>query len=290
MDSISFFCAANVTYGKSLVCTLATCETVQGWFRRPALIIGENNAQAPESLSDQAKDVVMGEPFGQDKKKSDAGERDLHSLRPQPLTCNRLLPPLSRGPVPQRPDSPDHVQVDAGPENSERHHGNAYGILVQAGCRRLGSRGNSRERSKSDDQAEAAERHHECAGALQDDKEKARQTDSPSADAQFPKMLVCLGSRRRNHWLFSTHASLTLEARPGYRMNSRIQKEGHACTYSSIPLSLSRSLALRKAAAMHEAANVVTPALAAARASSWIGSESSNAVEAGGLRKTLDVA
>jgi hypothetical protein len=183
MDSISFLSDENVTYGKSLVYTLTTCALVQGWFRRPAPIIGENNAQAPESLSDQAKDVVMGEQFGQDKKKSDASERDLHSLCPQPLTCNRLLPPSSRGPVSQRSDSPDHVQVDAGAEDSKRHHGNAYGILVQAGCRRLRSRGNCCERSDSDDQTEAAERHHECAGALQDDKEKARQTDSPSADA-----------------------------------------------------------------------------------------------------------
>jgi hypothetical protein len=125
-------------------------------------------------LSDQAEDVVMGEKFGQDKTKSDNSERDLHSLVPQPPTRNRLLPPLSRGPVPQRPNSPDHVQVDAGAKDSKRHHGNAYGILVKAGCRRLCSRGNSGEGSKSDDQPDATERHDECAGALQNDKEEAR--------------------------------------------------------------------------------------------------------------------
>ena len=116
----------------------------------------------------------MGEKFGQDKTKSDNSERDLHSLVPQPPTRNRLLPPLSRGPVPQRPNSPDHVEVDAGAKDSERHHRNAYGVLVKAGGWCLCSRGNSGEGSKSDDQPDAAERHDECAGALQNDKEKAR--------------------------------------------------------------------------------------------------------------------
>ena len=125
-------------------------------------------------LSDQAEDVVMGEEFGQNKKKSDNGECDLHSLSPHPPTRNRLLPPLSRGPVPERSNSPDHVQVDAGAKNSKRHHGNAYGVLVKAGCCCLCSRGNCGEGSKSDDQSNAAERHDECAGALQDDEKKAR--------------------------------------------------------------------------------------------------------------------
>jgi hypothetical protein len=128
-----------------------------------------NNEWAGSSLSDQAEDVVMGEKFGQDKTKSDNSERDLHSLAPQPPTRNGLLPPLSRGSVPQRPNSPDHVQVDAGAKDSNHHHGNAYGILVKAGCRCLCSRGNSGESSKSDEQPNAAKRHDECAGALQDD-------------------------------------------------------------------------------------------------------------------------
>jgi hypothetical protein len=116
----------------------------------------------------------MGEEFGQDKKKSDNSECDLHSLSPQPPTRNRLLPPLSRGPVPERSNSPDHVQVDAGAKNSERHHGNAYGVLVKAGCWCLCSRGNCGEGSESDDEPNTAERHDECADALQDDEQKAR--------------------------------------------------------------------------------------------------------------------
>ena len=116
----------------------------------------------------------MGEELGQDKKKSDNSECDLHSLSPQPPTRNGLLPPLSRGPVAERSNSPDHVQVDAGAENSEHHHGNAYGIPVKARCWSICSRGNCGESSQSDDQPSAAKRHRECADALQDDEKKAR--------------------------------------------------------------------------------------------------------------------
>ncbi|SRR5258708_28183983 len=116
----------------------------------------------------------MGEEFGQDKKESDNSECDLHSLSPQPLTRNRPSPPLSRGLVPQRSNSPDHVEVDAGAKNSKHHHGNAYGVLVKASCWSLCSCGNSGESSKSDDQPNAVERHDECADALQDYERKAR--------------------------------------------------------------------------------------------------------------------
>jgi len=117
---------------------------------------------------------MMGEEFDQDKKKSDNGECDLHSLSPQPPRRNGLLPPLSRGPVPERSNSPDHIQVGAGANNSKHHHGNAYCILVKARCWSLCSRGSYGESSKSDDQPSAAERHGECAEALYDDEKKAR--------------------------------------------------------------------------------------------------------------------
>ena len=178
----------------------------------------------------------MGEEFSQDQKKSDNSECDLHSFSPQPPMRNRSSPPLSRGPVPERSNSPDHVQVDAGAKRSKRHHRNAYGILVQAHGRRLCSCGDSREGSKSDDQPSAAERHDKCAGALQHNEKKARKTNSPSADAAVARMLMCPRSLRGDLCALSSHADLTLNSRRGYRKNSGPQNQGLTCNHPSIPL------------------------------------------------------
>ena len=154
----------------------------------------------------------MGEEFGQNKKKRDNSECDLHSLSPQPPTRNGLSPPLSREPVPERSNSPDHVQIEAGAKNSKHHHGNAYCILVKAGCWSLCSRGNCDESSKSEDQPNAAERHGEGTDALQDDEKKGRQTDSPSADASVARMLMCLRSLRADLYALSSHMGLTFNS------------------------------------------------------------------------------
>jgi hypothetical protein len=50
------------------------------------------------SLSNQAKDVVMGEKFGYDKNQGDNGEGNMHSLSPKAPARNWLLPPLRRRP------------------------------------------------------------------------------------------------------------------------------------------------------------------------------------------------
>jgi len=165
----------------------------------------------------------------------------LHSLSPQPPTRNGLLPPLSRGPVPESANSPDHVQVDAGAKNSKQHHGKAYCILVKAGCWSLCSRGNYGESSKPDDQPNAAERHGECADALQDDEKKTRYSDSPSADASAARKLMCLRSLRGDHCSLSSHTDLTLNSRRGYRRNSGTQNEGQTCNHPSIPRRIDRT-------------------------------------------------
>lgn len=65
-------------------------------------------------------------------------------------------------------------RFDAGAKNSKHHHGKAYSVLVKSGCWCLCPRGNCDESAKSDDQANAAERHDKCADALQGDEKKAR--------------------------------------------------------------------------------------------------------------------
>jgi len=116
---------------------------------------------------------VVGEQFGHDQNKSDNSEGDLHSLSPEAPARNWLLPPLRRRPFAERSNSPDHVQIDAGPEDSKHHHGNAYGVLMKSGCRSLGVRSNCSESSQSNDESHAAERHDKSAGALQDNEKKA---------------------------------------------------------------------------------------------------------------------
>lgn len=115
----------------------------------------------------------MGEEFDQYQNQSDNSEGDLHSFSPQAPPRNRLLPPLSRGPFSERSNSPDHVKVDARPEDSERHHGNANGVLMKSGCWSFGPGGDCSESSKSNDEPHAAERHDEGADALQHNEKKA---------------------------------------------------------------------------------------------------------------------
>lgn len=116
----------------------------------------------------------MGEKFGQDQKKRDNSERDLHFLSPQPTTRDGLLPPLRRGPVPERSNPPDHVQIDTGSEDSKYHHRNAYRVLVKACGWSFRSRGDCSESAQPNDQPHRAERHDEGACALQDNEKKTR--------------------------------------------------------------------------------------------------------------------
>ena len=115
----------------------------------------------------------MGEEFRQDQNQSDRSEDDLHSLSPQAPARNRLLPPLSRGSLSERSNSPNHIKVDARPEDSKRHHGNTYGVLVKSGCWSLGSYSNCSESSQSNGETYATERHDEGACALQHNEKEA---------------------------------------------------------------------------------------------------------------------
>jgi hypothetical protein len=161
----------------------------------------------------------MGEEFGQDQNQSDRSEDDLHSLSPQAPPRNRLLPPLSRGPLSERSNSPDHVQVDARSEDCKQHHGNANGVLVKSSCGSFGSHGDCSESSQSNGEPHAAKRHDEGAGALQNNKKKAGETDSPTTDSLVTRKLTCLRSLRGDHCSLGGHSNLTFNARRGYRKN-----------------------------------------------------------------------
>ncbi len=172
----------------------------------------------------------MGEEFGQDQNQSDRSEDDLHSLSPQAPARNRLLPPLSRGSLSERSNSPDHIKVDARPENSKRHHGNTNGVLVKSGCRSFGSHGDCSESSQSNGETHAAERHSEGAYALQHNEKKAGKTDTPAADSPVTRKLTCLRSLRGDHCSLGGHSNLTLRFRQGYRKTYDIRAKAALVT------------------------------------------------------------
>ncbi len=193
----------------------------------------------------------MGKKFGQDQNQSDCSEGDLHSLPPQAPPRNRFLPPLSRGPLSERSNSPDHVQVDARSEDRKKHHGNANGVLVKSSCGSFGSHGDCSESSQSNGEPHAAKRHDEGAGALQNNEKKAGETDSPTADSLVTRKLMCLRSLRGDHCSLCGHAHLTLRFRQGYRKTYDIRAKAALVTITPFrwsQLQISGPVPFRKTA------------------------------------------
>ena len=117
------------------------------------------------------------------KNKREDCEHNLKDLRPPLFRSNSLESPLSSRPRSKRANAPDDIEVDQRTNRRDNHHRNANRVPVKTARRCVDPNRRFCKRAQTNRNTNAADRNHRRAGALQDNKNKARRADNPSRPA-----------------------------------------------------------------------------------------------------------
>ena len=127
-----------------------------------------------------AMDHGVGDELGGNDGQREQGEGELEALGAAFAGREFAATPGGRGAGAEAPDAEEHGEIDDGAEGSDDEHGDADGVLMEAGRRGVGSAGGG-EGAETDGDADAADGEHGGAGALQDGEEDAGEGDPAQA-------------------------------------------------------------------------------------------------------------
>src|SRR6266567_2795468 len=125
----------NCRWDTSNACT-------SGWRKRWRVrrrIPRKNRARA--SVSGDAVDERMSNPFGGEEEQGQDRESNLKALRVQFFPRDRLLTPLRCGATAKASNFPNNIQIDDRSQEGQEHHGDADGVLMEAASGGVNSSG-----------------------------------------------------------------------------------------------------------------------------------------------------
>ena len=117
-------------------------------------------------------------PFHRHQAEGEDGKSNLDPFCADRLGGHLYHPPLGRSAGAQRPHAPNRVEVDDRPANSNNFHGDANGLAVN-GSEQMYTGARSGQRTDSNKQSEPTKCHESRAGALQQDKKQACESNNP---------------------------------------------------------------------------------------------------------------
>lgn len=136
-------------------------------------------------------DHGVSDPFGGEKDEGGNGQSDLEALGIQFSLGEGLRAPLRGRLVAQAPHFCDDIEIDDGPEESEKHHGNADGVLMESTSWRVDP-GRSGESGQTNCYAQATDGDDGCTSALENGKHDAGPIDERNIDQEhLPPTNVC---------------------------------------------------------------------------------------------------
>jgi hypothetical protein len=150
----------------------------------------------------------MSDPLRRQQSQGDHRKHNLKHFRSTLLRTHSLHPPLRRRPRAQTANSPNYVKVDQRTHQRRDHHRNTNRVAMKAMRRSVDAQRRLSQRTETNRNAQAADRHHRRARALQDDKYQTRHADKPRPSGH--RLFRGNGCRVRGTTRFKGHLSTTL--------------------------------------------------------------------------------